>query len=156
MFTSEREMQDTFVKLLKKRKTCGLIFEELGNRNHFFRTDVVEYKSKKEIIGYELKLKDFKKLVEQSLGTLTVYDKSYIVVPKGTEEKLLKLINDYPSDRADKIGIIVMDKNSYKVIKSAQKESTRDWNYWWRTVLIPDLIIRGYYKGGINGCKSYK
>ena len=106
MFTSEREMQDTFVKLLKKRKTCGLIFEELGNRNHFFRTDVVEYKSKKEIIGYELKLKDFKKLVEQSLGTLTVYDKSYIVVPKGTEEKLLKLINDYPSDRADKIGII--------------------------------------------------
>ncbi len=156
MFTSEREMQDTFVKLLKKRKTCGLIFEELGNRNHFFRTDVVEYKSKKEIIGYELKLKDFKKLVEQSLGTLTVYDKSYIVVPKGTEEKLLKLINDYTSDRTDKIGIIVMDKNSYKVIKSAQKESTRNWNYWWRTVLIPDLIIRGYYKGGINGCKSYK
>lgn len=116
----------------------------------------MEYKSKKEIIGYELKLKDFKKLVEQSLGTLTVYDKSYIVVPKGTEEKLLKLINDYTSDRTDKIGIIVMDKNSYKVIKSAQKESTRDWNYWWRTVLIPDLIIRGYYKGGINGCKSYK
>lgn len=44
MFVSEREMQDTFVSLLKKRKTCGLIFEEVGNRNFFFRTDVVEYK----------------------------------------------------------------------------------------------------------------
>lgn len=35
MFTSEREMQDIFVELLKKRKTCGLIFEEVGNRNFF-------------------------------------------------------------------------------------------------------------------------
>lgn len=36
MFSSEREMQDLFVTLLKKKKTCGLIFEEVGNRNFFF------------------------------------------------------------------------------------------------------------------------
>lgn len=82
IFKTEREMQDTFVKLLKKRKTCGLIFEELGNRNHFFRTDVVEYKSKKEIVGYELKLKDFNKLIEQLIYTLSVYDKSYAFIFK--------------------------------------------------------------------------
>lgn len=39
MFTSEREMQNIFVNFLRKRKTCGMIFEEVGNRNFFFRTD---------------------------------------------------------------------------------------------------------------------
>ena len=29
MFSSEREMQDLFVILLKKKKTCGLIFEDV-------------------------------------------------------------------------------------------------------------------------------
>lgn len=81
MFNSEREMQDTFVSLLKQRKTCGLIFEEVGNRNFFFRTDIVEYKDRTNIIGYELKLDDFRKVVEQSIKTLELFDKSYIVIP---------------------------------------------------------------------------
>ncbi len=155
MFKTEREMQDTFVKLLKKRKTCGLIFEEVGNRNFFFRTDVVEYKSKTEIIGYELKLKDFKKLIQQVIYTISVYDKSYMVIPISEKEKLLNEIKLCSDKRIEKIGIIAMDKSKYKIIKSI-KESTRDYKDKWNTTLIPDLIIRGYHKNGNNCCKSYK
>ncbi len=86
MFNSEREMQDLFVSLLKKKKTCGLIFEEVGNRNFFFRTDVVQYKNRNEIVGYELKLKDFNKLIEQSIYTLDFYDKSYVVIPENSKD----------------------------------------------------------------------
>lgn len=156
MFTSEREMQDIFVELLKKRKTCGLIFEEVGNRNFFFRTDIVEYKSKTEIIGYELKLKDFKKLIEQSLYTLSIYDKSYVVVPSNMKEQFLKILDNYSNKDKNKIGIILLNKDKYKIIKSPNKESTRDYKDKWKVTLIQDLIIRGYYKLGINKCKSYK
>lgn len=156
MFTSEREMQNIFVNFLKKRKTCGLIFEEVGNRNFFFRTDVVEYKSKTEIIGYELKLKDFKKLIEQSLYTLSIYDKSYVVVPSNMKEQFLKILDNYSNKEKNKIGIILLDKEKYRIIKSPNKKSTRDYNDKWKVTLIQDLIIRGYYKSGTNECKSYK
>ena len=102
-----------------------MIFEEVGNRNFFFRTDVVEYKSKTEIIGYELKLKDFKKLIQQVIYTISVYDKSYMVIPISEKEKLLNEIKLCSDKRIEKIGIIAMDKNKYKIIKSI-KESTRD------------------------------
>lgn len=156
MFTSEREMQDTFVKLLKKRKTCGIIFEEVGNRNFFFRTDVVEYKNKTEIIAYELKLKDFTKLIEQLIYTLSVYDKNYAVIPENMKDKFLKVLEKYPDINKNRIGIILMGKEKYKIFKSPHKESTRNYQDRWNVTLIPDLIIRGYYKKGINSYKFYK
>lgn len=157
MFKSEREMQDLFVSLLKQRKTCGLIFEEVGNRNFFFRTDIVEYKDKRQIIGYELKLKDFNKLIKQSIYNLSLYDKSYIVIPKDKLESLKKIIEKYPDqERINKIGIIVIDEKGYKTVKASCKESTRDYKDSWKVTLIPDLIIRGYHKDGINSMKSYK
>ena len=156
MFTSEREMQNIFVNFLKKRKTCGMIFEEVGNRNFFFRTDVVEYKNKTEIIAYELKLKDFNKLIEQLIYTISIYDKNYAVIPENMKDKFLKTLEKYPDINKNKIGIILIGKEKYKIFKSPQKESTRNYQDRWNVTLIPDLIIRGYYKKGINSCKSYK
>ena len=157
MFNSEREMQNLFVALLKQRKTCGLIFEEVGNRNFFFRTDIVEYKDRRQIIGYELKLKDFNKLIKQSIYNLSLYDKSYIVIPKDKIESLKKIIEKYPEqEKINKIGIIVIDEKGYKTIKAPCKESTRDYKDSWKVTLIPDLIIRGYHKLGENKLKSYK
>ena len=156
MFSSEREMQDLFVTLLKKKKTCGLIFEEVGNRNFFFRTDIVEYKNRNEIIGYELKLKDFNKLIEQSLFTLNLFDKSYMVIPLEMKNQFLKILNEYPNKNKDKIGIIVVSDEKYRVIKAPEKTSTRNYKEKWYCTLIPDLIIRRYHKDGVNRCKSYK
>lgn len=157
MFKSEREMQDLFVRLLKQRKTCGLIFEEVGNRNFFFRTDVVEYKDRRQIIGYELKLKDFNKLIKQSVYNLPLYDKSYIVIPKDGLESLKKVVDKYPDQaRVKKLGIIVIDKKGYKTVKAPCKESTRDYKDSWKVGLIQDLIIRGYHKDGENQMKSYR
>lgn len=156
MFETEREMQDLFVSLLKQRKTCGKIFEEVGNRNFFFRTDVVEYKDRRQIIGYELKLKDFNKLIEQSIYNLSLYDKSYMVIPKDRLESLKKIIEKYQDQRVNKIGIIVIDGKGYKTVKAPCKESTRDYKDSWKVTLIPDLIIRGYHKNGKNQMKSYR
>ena len=157
MFKSEREMQDLFVSLLKQRKTCGKIFEEVGNRNFFFRTDVVEYKNRREIIGYELKLKDFNKLIEQSIYNLSLYDKSYIVIPKDKLESLKKIMKKYlEQEKINKIGIIVVNEKGYKIVKAPCKESTRDYKDSWKVTLIPDLIIRGYHKNGKNQMKSYR
>ena len=157
MFKTEREMQDLFVALLKQRKTCGLIFEEVGNRNFFFRTDVVEYSNRREIIGYELKLKDFNKLIEQSIYNLSLYDKSYMVIPKDKLESLKKIIDKYPEqEKINKIGIIVVNELGYKTIKAPCKESTRDYKDSWKVGLIQDLIIRGYHKSGENKMKSYR
>lgn len=157
MFNSEREMQNLFVALLKQRKTCGEIFEEVGNRNFFFRTDVVEYKNRREIIGYELKLKDFNKLIKQSIYNLSLYDKSYIVIPKDKLENLKKIIAKYPEqEKINKIGIIVVNEKGYKIVKAPCKESTRDYKDKWKVGLIQDLIIRGYHKAGENKMKSYK
>lgn len=157
MFKTEREMQDIFVNMLKQRKTCGLIFEEVGNRNFFFRTDVVEYKDRREIIGYELKLKDFNKLIKQSIYNLSLYDKSYMVIPKDRLESFKKIIEKYPEqEKINKIRIIIMDKEKYKTIKAPCKESTRDYKDSWKVTLIPDLIIRGYHKAGENQMKSYR
>lgn len=157
MFNSEREMQDLFVNLLLQRKTCGEIFEEVGNRNFFFRTDVVEYKNRREIIGYELKLKDFNKLVKQSIYNLSLYDKNYIVIPKDKLENLKKIIAKYPEqEKINKIGIIVVNEKGYKTIKAPCEESTRDYKDSWKVTLIPDLIIRGYHKSGKNKLKSYR
>ena len=156
MFTSEREMQNIFVNFLRKRKTCGMIFEEVGNRNFFFRTDVVEYKNKTEIIAYELKLKDFNKLIEQLIYTISIYDKNYAVIPENMKDKFLKTLEKYPNINKNKIGIILMGKEKYKIFKSPHKESTRNYQDRWNVTLIPDLIIRGYYKKGINSYKFYK
>lgn len=156
MFETEREMQDLFVSLLKQRKTCGKIFEEVGNRNFFFRTDVVEYKDRRQIIGYELKLKDFNKLIKQSVYNLSLYDKSYIVIPRDKLESLKKIIEKYQDQRVNKIGIIVIDGKGYKTVKAPCKESTRDYKDSWKVTLIPDLIIRGYHKNGKNQMKSYR
>ena len=156
MFNSEREMQNIFISLLKKRKTCGNIFEEVGNRNYFFRTDVVEYKSKTEIIAYELKLRDFKKLIKQLIFTMSIYDKNYAVILENMKDNFFKIFNTFPDKRKEKIGIIIINREKYKIIKFPQKDSTRNYQDKWNVILIPDLIIRGYYKKGINGCKSYK
>lgn len=158
MFNSEREMQDIFVSLLKERKTCGLIFEEVGNRNFFFRTDVVEYKNRNNIIGYELKLDDFKKVIEQSIKTLELFDKSYIVIPDVSKcyEKLMLILNNHKEkEKIKNIGIIILNKEKYKVIKSANN-STRNYNNKYTSTLVQDLIIRGYHKTGENNCKNYK
>lgn len=159
MFNSEREMQDTFVSLLKQRKTCGLIFEEVGNRNFFFRTDIVEYKDRTNIIGYELKLDDFRKVVEQSIKTLELIDKSYIVIPDTSKcyEKLMLILNNHKEkEKIINIGIIILNKEKYKIIKSASNKSTRNYNNKYTSTLIQDLIIRGYHKYGENCCINYK
>lgn len=155
MFNSEREMQDTFVSLLKQRKTCGLIFEEVGNRNFFFRTDVVEYKDRLNIIGYELKLKDFHNLIEQTLYTINLYDKNYMVIPEDKLESLLKATKFCKDNRIKKVGIITVSKNGYKIVKQAIKDNTRDYNDKYNSTLVQDLIIRGYYKDGCNRMKKY-
>ena len=156
MFKSEREMQDIFVNLLKKRKTCGLIFEEVGNRNFFFRTDVVEYKNKNNIIGYELKLKDFKKLIEQAIFTLSIYDKTYVVIPEEMKCNFVRVYNNFESEKKNKIGVILLSKESYKILRAPQKESTRNYQDKFNVTLVQDLIIRGYHKDGNNKCKSYR
>ncbi len=154
MFKSEREMQDLFVSLLKKRKTCGLIFEEVGNRNFFFRTDIIEYKSRTNIIAYELKLKDFHKLIEQCLKTIRLYNKTYMVIPENKLDSLLSAVEHYENKNINKIGIITLNNEKYKIIKQAS--DTRDYTDSYTCTLVSDLIIRGYHKDGINSCKSYK
>ena len=154
MFKSEREMQDIFVSLLKKRKTCGLIFEEVGNRNFFFRTDVVEYKDRNNIVGYELKLKDFNKLIEQCLKTMRLYNKTYMVIPENKLDSLLLAIEHYKNKNINKVGIITLNNEKRQIVKQAS--DTRDYSDGYVCTLVSDLIIRGYHKDGINCCKSYK
>lgn len=154
MFKAEREMQNKFVSLLKKRKTCGLIFEEVGNRNYFFRTDVVEYKGRNNIIGYELKLKDFHKLIEQCLKTMRLYNKTYMVIPENKLDSLLLAVKHYKNKNIDKIGIITLNNEKHKIIRQAC--DTRDYSDSYTCTLVSDLIIRGYHKDGMNSCKSYK
>ena len=117
----------------------------------------MEYKNRREIIGYELKLKDFNKLIRQSMFNLTLYDKTFMVIPKEKLEILKKVMDKYQDKNTiNKIGIIIMDKEKYKTIKAPFKESTRDYKDSWKVTLIPDLIIRGYHKNGENKMKSYK
>ena len=169
MFKTEREMQDLFVSLLKQRKTCGLIFEEVGNRNFFFRTDVVEYQNRDLIIGYELKLHDFNKLIKQCIETNKFFDKVYMVVPEEKIEKLKKTIADYKTpylktkEKIEKFGIIGVAKDKYKIHKGSKGLKMRNYDeigkkdsVTWYTQMIQDLIIRGYYKSGENKMKSYK
>lgn len=156
MFKSEREMQDTFVSLLKERKTCGLIFEEVGNRNFFFRTDIIEYKDRTNIIGYELKLDDFKKVIEQTIKTLELFDKSYVVIPWNKREGFIKVFKNFTDEKKEKIGIIIVNRDEYRCIKLPSRETTRNYNNKWNVGLIQDLIIRGYHKDGQHHCITYK
>lgn len=64
--------------------------------------------------------------------------------------------NNFESEKKNKIGVILLSKENYKILRSPQKESTRNYQDKWNVMLIPDLIIRGYHKDGVNRCKSYK
>lgn len=119
---------------------------------------MVEYKNRNNIIGYELKLDDFKKVIEQSIKTLELFDKSYIVIPDVSKcyEKLMLILNNHKEkEKIKNIGIIILNKEKYKVIKSANN-STRNYNNKYTSTLVQDLIIRGYHKTGENNCKNYK
>lgn len=153
MFESEREMQNKFVELISNQ-TNTFIFEEVGNMDSHFRIDVVKYTNRK-IIAYELKLKDYKKAFNQAwkLRANKLVNKSYVVLPEDyyrkNKEKILHFRNLYYQH----IGILTVDKEKIRNIKKAEEynfESIFD------SIVVRDLIIKGFHKNGINKRKSYR
>lgn len=69
---------------------------------------------------------------------------------------MLILNNHKEKEKIINIGIIILNKEKYKIIKSASNKSTRNYNNKYTSALIQDLIIRGYHKYGENCCINYK
>ena len=54
-----------------------------------------------------------------------MYDKSYIVIPddKYSFDNFFKTLDKYPEKIKEKIGVILLDREKYKIFKIASKES---------------------------------
>lgn len=154
MFNSEREMQDKFIEVLKQMKTCGNIFEEVGNADRHCRIDVVEYK-KDQITAYELKLKDYGKVFDQAwkLRANNLVNRVYVVFPKKFYDINKERILEYKSLHYRHIGIITFDGKKIVKVKPADQYGFKS---IYESNVIRDLIIRGFHKDGINCRKSYK
>lgn len=147
---TERELQDKFVIWLNsKKKDNEHIFEELDKIDAM--TDVVLY-SKHERIGYELKLKNYKKAIEQCQKNTLSYNRNFIVMPLKEINKILE-IQEEPYKTASKtLGLIAYDNDSFNIIRKS-KETFLHERYKWQ---VMDRIIRGFYKGGVNGRDFYR
>lgn len=154
MFNTEREMQDKFVKFLNLKKTCGNIFEEVGNADRHCRIDVVEYK-KDQITAYELKLKDYGKAFDQAwkLRANNLVNRVYVVFPKEFYNLKKNRILEYKSLHYRHIGIITFDGKKIVKVKPADQYRFKNIH---ESNIVRDLIIRGFHKDGINCRKSYK
>lgn len=154
MFKSEREMQDKFIEVLKQMKTCGNIFEEVGNSDKHFRVDVIEYK-KDQITAYELKLKDYKKALDQAwkLRANNLVNKAYIVLPRNFYENNKEAILRYKERHYNHIGLAIFDGEKIIKVKPADQYGFKSIH---ESNVIRDLIIRGYHKAGENQMKSYR
>lgn len=154
MFKTEREMQDKFVKVLKQTKTCGNIFEEVGNADRHCRIDVIEYK-KNQITAYELKLTDYKKVFDQAwkLRANNLINKAYVVLPRNFYENNKETILRYKERYYRHIGLLTFDGEKIVRIKPSAQYIFANIN---ESNIVRDLIIRGFHKDGINCRKSYK
>lgn len=151
IFNTEREMQNKFVKVLESNSDKD-IFEEVGNSNFHFRVDVLEY-SKNETKAFELKLNDFKKLIEQCFKHIYHYrfNRVYAVIPEDKYEKFLNKCNhNFYTDK--RFGIITFDGKNIKIRKQSKKQKVETL----KKFEIADLIVRGYHMNGKNCRKNYK
>lgn len=146
---TERELQDKFVSWLNaKKKENEYIFEEVDTM--YAMTDVVLYTGNKNN-GYEIKLKDIKKVVEQALTNQLRYERNFLVMPIKEFDKLENLPDPYKK-RAKELGLIGYDGETFKIIRYSKLTETYI-NY---KMGMMDRIIRGFYKGGINQRVSYR
>lgn len=147
---TEREMQDNFIKDIKKFKKLNETkewFEEVGKHDVYFRCDIVSYENKSGILieGYELKLKSCKELELQIQKHFYAkrFNKIYAVLPVEEAVKFKKRIT---SNYCDSIYVLGYDieNREIKLIKRG-KEIQQSLN---SKVQIMDLIIRGFHKEG--------
>lgn len=163
MFKSEDEMQVLFHDLLVEKEK-----NKAQGRYHFFREvdatynkpDVVAYARPTDIVTYELKLKNCKKVWEQAYKNL-IFGHAFIVIPSSEIEKTLKYFDKNYKENIlmKKIGIISLEKNGFKIIKRTtgklEKELKQGEQYnpympSTNQLVIVDKIMRGFYLGGAN------
>ncbi len=147
---TERELQDKFVIWLNyKKKNNEHIFEEVDKIDAM--TDEVLY-SKHERIGYELKLKNYKKAIEQCQKNTLSYNRNFIVMPLKEINKILEIQEEPYKTASKNLGLIAYENDSFNIIRKS-KETFLHERYKWQ---VMDRIIRGFYKGGVNGREVYR
>lgn len=147
---TERELQNKFVKWLSERKKDNEhIFEEVDTL--YSMTDVVLYDGNKNN-GYEIKLKDVKKAIEQALVNQIRYERNFLVMPIKEFEKINKMEDVYVK-RTKELGIIGYNGESFEILRNSRISKNVDFNY---KFMMMDRIIRGFHKNGVNKRVSYK
>ena len=147
---TERELQDKFVIWLShNKKENQHIFEEVDTL--YSMTDVVLYDGRQNN-GYEIKLKDIKKVIEQASTNRLRYERNYIVMPIKEFEKVENLEECYKIT-VKEIGFIGYENENFTIIKKSKISKMVDYNY---KFMFMDRIIRGFHKNGINSRKGYK
>lgn len=147
---TERELQDKFVIWLNsKKKDNEHIFEEVDILVSM--ADVVLY-SKHVRTAYELKLKNYKKVIEQCQRNKTFYNETFIVMPSKEINKILE-IQEEPHKTASKyIGLIAFEDDTFKIIRKPKFSFLEEHN----KIHVMDRMIRGFFKGGTNGREIYR
>ena len=147
---TERELQDKFVIWLSQnKKENQYIFEEVDTL--YSMTDVVLYDGRQNN-GYEIKLKDIKKVIEQTLTNQIRYERNFIVMPIVEFDKIKNLEEVYQK-RAKELGLIGYDGETFKLVRNSKISKMVDYNY---KFMFMDRIIRGFHKNGINSRKGYR
>lgn len=150
---TERELQNKFVKWLSERKKDNeVIFEEVDTMYNMI--DVIKY-SRNEITGYELKLTNTKKVIEQCTQSIAYCQRLCIVMPGKQIEKILNDKEKLDQVKRYKIGLIGFVDGDFIVMRRALKHS-KDKELHWGKFNIMDRIIRGFHLNGINARKSYR
>lgn len=136
---TERELQDKFVIWLNKNKKDNEhIFEEVDTL--YSMTDVVLYDGRKNN-GYEIKLKDVKKVIEQSLTNQIRYERNVLVMPIKELEKIENLEEIYRK-RVKELGLISYNEETFNIIRNSRISKFVDFNY---KFTMMDRIIRGFH-----------
>lgn len=147
---TERELQDKFVLWLNKNKKDNEhIFEEVDCL--YGMTDVILYDGNKNN-GYEIKLKDIKKVIKQALYNQLRYERNFIVMPINEINKISNLKDEALKKRVKELGLIGYDGETFKILKYSNI-SKPHLNFKWQMM---DRIIRGFHKNGINCRTSYR
>lgn len=146
----ERELQDKFVLWLDENKNESQhIYEEVDCM--WGMTDVILYDGRKNN-GYEIKLKDIKKVIEQALSNQIRYERNFIVMPIKEFDKIKNLEEVYKK-RAKELGLIGYDGETFTIVRNSRISKFVHEGYKWQMM---DRIIRGFHKNGVNARKSYK
>lgn len=147
---TERELQDKFVIWLNsKKKDNEHIFEEVDIIAAM--TDVVLY-SKHVRTGYELKLKDYKKVIEQCQRNKMFYNENFIVMPSKEINKIFEIQEEPYKTASKQLGLIAYEDDTFKIIRKSQFSFLDEVE----KIHVMDRIIRGFYKGGVNGREFYR